>query len=161
MILIHHPQVIQQSALGTCNPPWNFEGRGWVCPVSVELCLITGRHISTGPVLAPLIGTTQFIEHDHKTGQVFIYTAQTIIYPGSDGWMPRKANCPNSSLAWQSHGWGNLRSWSEERQYHPHIHPHEETDRTHIFHWPYCLNFHFGITTRLSLRCPPRPKVFT
>ena len=32
---------------------------------------------------------------------------------------------------------------------------------THLPHWPYCLNFHFGPTTRPSFLCPPRPKVFT
>ena len=28
-------------------------------------------------------------------------------------------------------------------------------------HWPYCLNFHFGPTTRPLLFLPPRPKVLT
>ena len=28
-------------------------------------------------------------------------------------------------------------------------------------HWPYCLNCHFGPTTRPWFLCPPRPKVFT
>src|SRR5437762_9287085 len=32
---------------------------------------------------------------------------------------------------------------------------------THLPHWPYCLNDHFGPTTRPSFLCPPRPCVFT
>ena len=32
---------------------------------------------------------------------------------------------------------------------------------THLPDWPYCLNFHFGPTTRPSFFLPPRPKVLT
>ena len=32
---------------------------------------------------------------------------------------------------------------------------------TYLPHWPYCLNFHFGPTTRPWFLWPPRPKVFT
>ena len=32
---------------------------------------------------------------------------------------------------------------------------------THAPHWPCCLNFHFGPTTRPSLRSPHRPLVLT
>ncbi len=31
----------------------------------------------------------------------------------------------------------------------------------HLPDWPYCLNFHFGPTTRPSFRLPPRPNVLT
>src|SRR6516162_3807404 len=32
---------------------------------------------------------------------------------------------------------------------------------THLPHWPYCLNFHFGPTTRPSFFLPLRPNVLT
>ena len=33
--------------------------------------------------------------------------------------------------------------------------------QTHLPHWPYCWNFHFGPTTRPSFFLPPRPNVLT
>ena len=47
--------------------------------------LITGRHVSAGPVLGPTDGPPGLIQHHHVTRKILIDRPQPIIHPGTQG----------------------------------------------------------------------------
>ena len=113
---------------------------------------------SSAPLIGPPVGSSMTT----KPGRFSFDAAQAVVDPRAEARAAARGSCRCSSAASPSRGSASRRSSSGGRRCRRRRSPRcGNRSLTHLPHWPYCLNFHFGPTTRPSFFLPPRPKVLT
>ena len=87
MLPVFIQKTVEQAPLGRPTHPLGRckikNGRSFG---SHHHALVGSGHVPTGPVLRAANRSSFLIQHDHKSRQIFVFTAQTIGHPGPECW---------------------------------------------------------------------------